>query len=100
MCDLEILDCLDHVVGELGQDRCYLLLGLHFVEGLKYRLLEVGQIGSFHGGGVHGAWRDGELSFGSSSQCSGAARRLTPFAPGRKLRPTDWGGNREVRQPS
>src|SRR5580700_9831063 len=50
MCDLEILDCLDHVAGELGQDHCDLLLGLHFVGGLKYRRLEVGQVGSFHGG--------------------------------------------------
>jgi hypothetical protein len=51
-CDLEILNCLEDVVGELGQDHCDLLLGLHFVEGLKYRLLEVEQVRSFHGGGV------------------------------------------------
>ena len=45
-------------VGDLGQDHCDLLLGLHFVEGLKYRLLEVvGRAVSFAEG-----WRLGRMA--------------------------------------
>jgi hypothetical protein len=42
------------------------------------------------------AWRDGERSFGLLLPPPGAARRLIPFAPERKLLPTGRIGNRDM----